>query len=369
MKTESSPFLVFALCCMALTNAQDMTRKSPNIQASYTIVIDAPIDTVWKALAVDYGGIGKWASGVNHVVEHSGEGATAKRFCSISASGFNDTRERIIQWEPERYYFEYELYEGLPGFVKYSINKDQLEADGNKTVWTSFNEMRVGGFIGLTMKWMMRKQLVQVLQNKAEELKHFVETGESHPRKIEILGKKMAKDAKMREKVVSFVVEQEIDAPIDRVWAVYGRGFANIANSHPDCPYSEWSPGHSAAQEGAMRIMYMTDSKEKKYFVDKIARYDPENYHITIEIVDKKGYGNMNKDYTWVNMDAKKINSETTQLEIRFNYLTKPRFLKGIAKSSLKKAFQRYAYGIDYYSKTGEPVTKEKWKTIKTLYN
>ncbi|WP_374957560.1 SRPBCC family protein [Gilvibacter sp.] len=166
-----------------------MERKQPNIKATYQIEIDAPIDEVWDALAVDYGGIGKWASGVNHVVEFSGEGADAKRFCSISAAGFNDTREKVIKWDPENYYFEYELYEGLPGFVRYSINKDKLTPKGNKTIWTSYNDMRVGGFMGLTMKWMMRKQLTKVLQNKAEELKHFVETGEAHPRKVEIMEK------------------------------------------------------------------------------------------------------------------------------------------------------------------------------------
>ena len=35
--------------------AQDLTQKKPNIQASYEIEINAPIDVVWQALAVDYG--------------------------------------------------------------------------------------------------------------------------------------------------------------------------------------------------------------------------------------------------------------------------------------------------------------------------
>ncbi|MEW7292408.1 SRPBCC family protein [Aquimarina sp. 2304DJ70-9] len=348
--------------------AQDMDRKKSNIQATYKIEINAPIDKVWEVLAVDYAGIGKWASGVNHVVESSGEGITAKRFCSISASGFNDTRERVIKFEPENHYFEYELYEGLPGFVKYSINKDKLVAKGNKTIWISTNDMRVGGFMGLTMKWMMRKQLTKVLENKAQELKYFVETGKPHSRKVNIMKNKAIKDTKMREKVMSVVVERDIDAPIDRVWEVYGKGFADISKSHPDCPHSEWSPGHDTAQEGAMRVMYMTDSRKKKYFVDKIAKYNPEKYHITIEIVDKKGYANMNKEYTWVNMDAEEITEKKTRLKIRFNYLTKPKFFKGLAKGPLRKAFERYAYGIDYYAKTGEPVTKKKWKEIKHLY-
>jgi len=99
-----------------------MEKKSPNITASYEVIIDAPIDSVWKALAVDFDDIGNWASGVNHVVDSKGEGLHAERSCEINAKGFNDTKERITRFEPQNYYFEYDLYEGLPGFVKYSIN-------------------------------------------------------------------------------------------------------------------------------------------------------------------------------------------------------------------------------------------------------
>ncbi|WP_437439846.1 SRPBCC family protein [Eudoraea algarum] len=368
MKTKIMLMILVMFLGIQGVKAQDMERKEPNLQASYEIEIDAPIETVWNALAVDYGGIGKWASGVNHVVEFSGEGGDAKRFCSISAAGFNDTRERVIKWEPENYYFEYELYEGLPGFVRYSINKDKLTPKGDKTIWTSYNDMRVGGFMGLTMKWMMRKQLTKVLQNKAEELKHFVETGEPHPRKVEIMGKKVSKDTKMRKKIAVVEVEQKIDTPVERVWEIIGEGFADVADSNPNCPYSEWSSGHNEPKVGAMRIMYMTNNREKKYFVDKIAKYDPENHHITIEIVDKKGFGNLNIDYSWVNMDATKISNNKTLLKIRFNYLTRPRFFKSLAKAPMRKAFQRYAHGIDYHAKTGEKVTEQKWKKIRHLY-
>lgn len=360
--------LLIGLISFKFSNAQEMERKKPNIQATYEIVINAPIDKVWQALAVDYGGIGKWASGVNHVVEFSGEGITAKRFCSISASGFNDTRERIIRFEPENFYFEYELYEGLPGFVKYSINKDQLVAEGNKTRWISSNDMRVGGFFGLTMKWMMRGQLKKVLQQKAEELKHFIETGKPHPRKLEIIAKKAAKDKKMRSKVVSIEVVQQINATPESVWQAIGPEFDAIADKHPDCPFSEWAPGYDKAEVGAMRIMYMSDSREKKYFVDQIAEYDPENYRMTIEIVDKKGFGTLNKDYTWVNMNVIPLGENSSELHIQFNYLTKPRFLRALAKGSLRRAFTRYARGIAHYVTTGQTVDGTNWKTIEQQY-
>ena len=247
-------------------NSQEMQRKKPNIKASYEILIDAPIDSVWQALAVDYAGIGKWASGVNHVVESSGYGITAKRYCEISAAGFNDTKERVLKFEPENYYFEYELYEGLPGFVRYSINKDRLVEKDGKTLWISKNEMRVGGFMGLTMKWMMRGSLKTVLKNKGEELKHFIEIGKPHPRKVKIIQKKEKKDAKMRKKVVSFVVEREINASADQVWKVIGEDFAHVADSNPICPESSFVDGFTKPELGAKRIMSMSENKKKYFF-------------------------------------------------------------------------------------------------------
>jgi len=345
--------------------AQIMDRKPANVTGTYQVLIDAPIDTVWKALAVDYGGIGKWASGVNHVVTFSGQGITAKRFCEISAAGFNDTKERIVKYEPENYYFEYELYEGLPGMVDYSINKDQLEDKGGKTLWTSANEMRVGGFFGLTMKGLMTKKLADVLENKGQELKHYLETGTPHPTKVKMMQKKEDTDARLRKKVTSFVVVQEIDASIPAVWKVIADDFGEVYKSNPLSPYSEYTDGYQEPEVGATRIMYMSENR-KKYFIDKLARLD-FNKHITVEVIEKEGFP-IRPAYTWVNMDLEAGTENGTRLKIRFNYLTKPAFLRGMAKGALKKNFREYAWAIDHHVRTGESITRSNWKTIRKQY-
>ena len=337
-------------------NAQEMERKAPNVTGRYQIMIDAPIDTVWKALAEDFGGIGKWASGVNHVVSHSGYGITATRFCEINAAGFNDTKERVIRFEPENYYFEYDLYEGLPGFVDYSINKEKLEERNGQTYWVTTNDMRVGGFFGLTMKGYMSKKLADVLEAKAHELKYFIETGRQHKNKLAAKAKKKKRQL--------FVIEQTIDAPAERVWEVIAQDFDKVSDSHPVSPKSQFAEGTDEVKVGAQRIMYMAKN-EKKYFVDKIVRLDEAERNLLINVEEAKGYP---ISFSNVEFYADSLTSNSSKLTMIFSYQMKPRFLQKMAKGSLKKQLQAYVYAIDHHAETGEVITKESWKRIRKNY-
>ncbi len=344
--------------------------KKPNVVATAETVINAPINDVWAVLAEDWAGIGKWSSGVSHSQgfgEPIGGSDYTIRACEITAAGFDDTKEQILEYDAENHLIRYELADGLPGFVKDAINVWTLEETADGTLIKGKTTMRATGIMGGMMKGIMKGATRKALESMARELKHYVETGELHPDKIASNEKVAKKDARMRKKVVTVEVEQEIGAPVDKVWSIIGEDFAKISDSNPDCPHSEWAEGFDTAEVGAKRIMYMTDKRDNKYFVDEIAKYDPENHHITIEVVNKEGFP-LNVEYTWVNMDAVEISKDKTLLKIRFNYLTKPRFLRGFAKGSMRKAFQKYAYGIDYHAKTGEVIDKEKWKEIKHLY-
>lgn len=366
--------LLIAIFFFAIAKAETVNdkniEKEPNVVATAQATIDAPIEDVWAVLAEDWAGIGKWSSGVSHSQgfgEPIGGSEYNIRACEITAAGFDDTKEEILEYDTEKHLIKYQLADGLPGFVKDAINLWTLEETPEGTLIKGKTTMRATGVMGFMMKGIMKGATRKALESMARELKYYVETGKLHPDKLESNEKVAKKDAKMRKKVVTIEVEQEIGASVDKVWSIIGEGFANISNSNPECPHSEWAEGYDTPEVGAKRIMYMTDKRDNKYFVDEIAKYNPENHHITIEVVNKKGFP-LNVEYTWVNMDAIKIADNKTLLKIRFSYLTKPRFLKGFAKGSMRKAFQKYAFGIDYHAKTGEIVNEEKWKEIKHLY-
>lgn len=338
-------------------NAKEMERKKANVTATYEIIINAPINQVWDALAVDYGGIGKWASGVNHVIESSGQGVTARRFCEISAAGFNDTREKIIKWDPDNYYFEYDLYDGLPGMVDYSINKDRLIDKNGKTLWVSTNEMRVGGIIGATIKGVMRNKLKAVLESKAHELKYYIETGRQHSNKLEAIARKEGKEL--------FVLEQNINVSAEKVWEVIAHNFARVSDSHPVSPKSDFANGSDTVQLGSQRIMYMTQN-EKKYFVDEIIGLDNKKRELLINVVKAKGYP---IKFSNVRFIVDIVGKHESQLIMIFSYQTKPKMLQKMAKKGLKKQLQEYIYAIDHHCQTGEKITKKNWSIIREKYH
>ena len=371
MKKTRIIYLILSMVSNTYLFADMSKNKEPNVVATTQEVIHAPIEKVWAILAEDWAGIGKWSSGVSHSQgfgEPIGGSAFSIRACEITAVGFDDTKEEILEFDMENHLIRYQLSDGLPGFVKDAINVWTLKETANGTLIKGKTTMRATGTLGWMMKGIMKRATRKALESMATELKYYVETGKLHPNKVASNEKIGKKDLKMRKKVVSIAVDHIIDVPVEKVWQVIGEGFADIADSNPECPSSEWVDGFDKAEIGAKRIMYMSNKKNKKYFIDEIVEYDPSNHKITIEVVNKKGFP-LNTEYTWVNMEALSVGGQQTQLKIRFNYLTKPRILKSFAKGSMKKAFQEYAYAIDYHVETGEKVTKAKWKEVKHLYH
>lgn len=170
-----------------------MANKEPNIQASSSITIDASVEKIWEVLAVQFGDIGKWASGVD-ASEGSGEpidGSTcSERACKISATGFSDTKERITVYDKDSYMLRYTLFHGLPGFVKDAFNTWILEPqDDTVTLVKAHTQMRATGIMGALMGGFMRKSTKKVLIEMCEELKYYVENGSPHPDKLKAIEK------------------------------------------------------------------------------------------------------------------------------------------------------------------------------------
>ena len=179
---------------MSLTLAQEreMKQDSSLVLARSQITIDASVDRVWQVLAEDFAAIGKWSSGVDYS-EGSGKGINGskhtERACKISAVGFSDTKERILQYDHNRT-LRYSLYHGLPGFVTSAENTWTLEEiSSNTTHIVGQTEMHVKGIMGFLFRGLMRSNLDRVLAEMAEEVKYFIEKGRPHPKKLKAIAK------------------------------------------------------------------------------------------------------------------------------------------------------------------------------------
>jgi hypothetical protein len=155
--------------------------------------INAPIDRVWEASAIQFEEIDKWDANVKTSRSAGGPTAIAPisgRVCNMYNG--RKTVETITNFDEDGQCFTYQITEGLPGFVKSAYNTWTLcEIGGSTTELTMRIDMVVSGIIGTIMKGPIKSQMGKVLGNAQEELKHYIETSGVHPRKQ----KKMAKAA------------------------------------------------------------------------------------------------------------------------------------------------------------------------------
>lgn len=174
--------------------------KKSTVIGKTEITINAPIDAVWKVLAEEFSDIGDWSSGVD-VSEGSGEGVNGSKYseraCQISAVGFSDTKERILQYERNNL-IRYSLYEGLPGFVANAENTWTFFEDGEHTHVVGQTVMQVKGVMGCLFRSLMKHNLNKALASMAEESKHYIETGYPHPKKVRAKAKFAKKQARKR---------------------------------------------------------------------------------------------------------------------------------------------------------------------------
>ncbi|MEM1138829.1 MAG: SRPBCC family protein [Pseudomonadota bacterium] len=148
-------------------------------------VIEAPIEVVWRVSAQEFEHIDRWDGNVKHSRPNgpaTGGAPVGGRICDLYGGG--QTIERFVAFDPANCAFAYEITKGLPGFVTAARNTWRLEAlAGNTTRLTMRVDMGVKGLLGAIMRGPMTSQMGKVLTRAQDELKHYVETGEPHPRK------------------------------------------------------------------------------------------------------------------------------------------------------------------------------------------
>ena len=102
-------------------------------------------------------------------------------------------REKLLDFDPKRLTLKYEVEEGFPFFVERGVNRWTLTEEGSTTRVHSIAEITTKGLVGMVMAPMMKMQMTGLIRNSLEDLKHYVETGTPHPRKVKALtSKKLA---------------------------------------------------------------------------------------------------------------------------------------------------------------------------------
>jgi Polyketide cyclase / dehydrase and lipid transport len=155
--------------------------------------MDVPADRVWQVLANDFAKIGEWYSGVHRsqvkLDPEAPEGAAcAGRISRVP--GLGEIHETFTSYDPSNKTFAYEVT-GMPFFVKGASNSFAVATiDGGRSRVSLEAITHFAPVVGWLMVLPMKLQLSKLMGQLLEELKHYVEKGEIHPRKAESIAKR-----------------------------------------------------------------------------------------------------------------------------------------------------------------------------------
>jgi Polyketide cyclase / dehydrase and lipid transport len=151
------------------------------------VEINGPADAAWAVLGERFADIGEWAAPIRSSTLDGELGIGAIRTCQIAKFGplaLGAVRERLIAFDPARMTLAYESVDGLPSFITSAVNRLSIHnvSDRRCLVHSQGNvalQRRVWLFEPL-VKWRLQVAARLVL----EELRHQVEHGRAHPRKV-----------------------------------------------------------------------------------------------------------------------------------------------------------------------------------------
>ena len=181
-------FLAVMLIIIAFAVVLTKGKTTTVIVAKQTY-IDASISDVWEVTALQFDKNAKWDSAVNHSFGE-GEGINGSnvsaRICKVNVDGINSLKEQMVTYEPRTYTFSYLVESNdLPSFMVEGKNTWKHTTEGNGTIISMKANMKLRGLMGVLMKIPLEKSILQRLEEAQQELKHFIELGKPHPRKIQ----------------------------------------------------------------------------------------------------------------------------------------------------------------------------------------
>ena len=157
---------------------------------SQSVTIDAPAEQVWDVLAHQFYDVDRWLSSV-HTSGRRGSVATVGDFPHESGGRACDTslgafRETVQHYDEKARSLGYSA-EGdkMPFFVKHLQNNWTVTPSGpSRSRVDMALEARLLPVFAQLMGPVLKRQFSKVTSEAVEELKHYVETGEPHPRKV-----------------------------------------------------------------------------------------------------------------------------------------------------------------------------------------
>ena len=151
------------------------------------VSIDAPAEKVWEVLGDNYENVGRWATVIpESAPRNNQEGELQGRTCYTA---YGDTKEMITNWDEQNMTYSYQA-DGLPAIFKSGGSTWAIRpVGGHRSHVTMKLRMEFAPLPGLLMGWLMKPRMDKDMDGLMDDLKHYVEKGTPHPKKLKSLEK------------------------------------------------------------------------------------------------------------------------------------------------------------------------------------
>jgi hypothetical protein len=155
------------------------------IHVEKELLINKTSDEVWNVMGLQFGQVHLWSSNFSDS-KPGGE----KKFDGIEYSERITTTERgetiqvLDKFDSESHSLSYHITIGMPGIAKSASGAWSLKRNANnETMLIIAFDMEVKNLVGYLLSPIIKTKIAKSAQEIAEELKHYVENGQAHPRK------------------------------------------------------------------------------------------------------------------------------------------------------------------------------------------
>lgn len=151
------------------------------------VTINAPAHAAWEVVGERFGQIGEWAT---PIIASSLEGEPslgAIRICQVARFGpfrAGVIHEQLVDFDPAAMTLSYKSTAGLPAFVRSAVNNWSVHPDSAATcIVRTHATLELRGPVRLLSFFVTRKLQAEAAR-VLDELRHQVEYGRPHPRKL-----------------------------------------------------------------------------------------------------------------------------------------------------------------------------------------
>lgn len=154
------------------------------------INLSVSAEQAWETIGEKFGDFGEWISVLNSSQLEGTLGVNAKRVCRTKKVGpFPPSviSEKLVAFNPKNHSYTYVVDNGLPSILKSAQNQWKIVRIDDKNCTVFSHATLTLKFWLFPFSWLLKIAMKKDIKKSFEEMKHFIETGKTHPRKTSSL--------------------------------------------------------------------------------------------------------------------------------------------------------------------------------------